>query len=44
MLPELFPNIEKNDSELSKSIMFEVVDLPRNSVGSELEYKVSVCA
>lgn len=42
MLPDLFPAIEKHNSELAKSIMFEVVDLPRNTPGNELEYKVSL--
>lgn len=41
MLPELFPNIERRNEQLAKSIMFEVVDLPRNTPGNELEYKVS---
>lgn len=40
VLPDLFPHIEKHDPELSKTIMFEVVDLPRNTPGNELEYKV----
>lgn len=40
VLPDLFPNIEKHNPELSKTIMFEVVDLPRNTPGTELEYKV----
>jgi len=41
VLPDLFPNIEKQNSDLSRTIMFEVVDLPRNTPGSsELEYKV----
>jgi hypothetical protein len=41
VLPDLFPAIEKHNVELSKTIMFEVVDLPRNTPGNELEYKVS---
>ena len=41
VLPDLFPNIEKQNSDLSRTIMFEVVDLPRNRPGNELEYKVS---
>ena len=41
MLPDLFPHIEKHNPELSKTIMFEVVDLPRNTPGTELEYKVT---
>lgn len=40
MLPDLFPHIEKSSSELSRTIMFEVVDLPRNTPGNDLEYKV----
>jgi hypothetical protein len=42
VLPDLFPAIEEHNSELAKSIMFEVVDLPRNTPGNELEYKVSL--
>ena len=42
MLPDLFPTIDRLDQELSKNIMFEVVDLPRNTPGSDLEYKVSL--
>lgn len=41
VLPDLFPSIEKRDPELSKNIMFEVVDLPRNTPGNDFEYKVS---
>lgn len=40
VLPDLFPAIEKRNAELAKTIMFEVVDLPRNTPGNELEYKV----
>jgi hypothetical protein len=42
VLPDIFPNIDKRDLELSKTIMYEVVDLPRNSPGSDLEYKVLI--
>lgn len=43
-MPDLFPHIEKANSELSRTIMFEVVDLPRNRPGNELEYRVSEIA
>jgi len=42
ILPDLFPMIEKHDDELAKAILFEVVDLPRNSPGNDLEYKVNI--
>jgi hypothetical protein len=45
MLSDLFPLIEKHDDQLAQQIMFEVVDLPRNSSaapGSTLEYKVNI--
>lgn len=42
VLPDLFPAIEKNNAELARNIMFEVVDLPRNTPGNELEYKASL--
>lgn len=40
VLPDLFPHIEKANADLSRTIMFEVVDLPRNRPGNELEYRV----